>query len=154
MIKSSVFTEKTAKILAKYFDNDFEKFINASYYQLIGIPDLGDVAANSILHYFEKDSETRKEALELFELLTVEKEETVTGNVFEGMKIYCTGSFLNYKKDELKKLIELNGGTFTYGKTIDFLVVGSKKGSSKVKEALDNGIKVITEEEFISLLNS
>ena len=88
----------------------------------------------------------------LFELLTVEKEEIVTGNIFEGMKIYCTGSFLNYKKDELKKLIELNGGIFTYGKTIDFLVVGSKKGSSKVKEALDNGIKVITEEEFTLML--
>ena len=143
---------KMAKTIAKCFDNDFEKFINASYYQLIGIPDLGDVAANSILNYFEKDSETRKEALDLFKLLTIEKEEIATGNVFEGMKIYCTGSFLNYKKDELKKLIESNGGTFAYGKTIDFLVVGSKKGSSKVKEALDNGIKVITEEEFTLML--
>ena len=116
-----------AKTIAKCFNNDFEKFINASYYQLIGIPDLGDVAANSILNYFDKDSETRKEALELFKLLTIEKEEIATGNVFEGMKIYCTGSFLNYKKDELKKLIKSNDGTFGYGKTIDFLVVGSKK---------------------------
>lgn len=143
---------KMAKTIAKCFNNDFEKFIDASYYQLIGIPDLGDVAANSILNYFDKDSETRKEALELFELLTIEKEEIAIGNVFEGMKIYCTGSFLNYKKDELKKLIESNGGTFGYGKTIDFLVVGSKKGSSKVKDALNNGIKVITEEEFVSML--
>ena len=79
---------------------------------------------------------------------------TINGKL-SGLKIYCTGTFENYKKNELEKIVNDNGGEFTnYCKTLDLLVVGNKKGSSKVSKAKNDGIKVMTETEFISLINS
>ena len=100
----------------------------------------------------------RKEAEELYKMLTIQENnklnKTINGKL-SGLKIYCTGTFENYKKNELEKIVNDNGGEFTnYCKTLDLLVVGNKKGSSKVSKAKNDGIKVMTETEFISLINS
>ena len=147
-----------AKILSEKYDNDFNKLINTTYDELIEIKDVGEVCANSIIDYFEIDSSTRKEAEELYKMLTIQENnklnKTINGKL-SGLKIYCTGTFENYKKNELEKIVNDNGGEFTnYCKTLDLLVVGNKKGSSKVSKAKNDGIKVMTETEFISLINS
>ena len=149
---------KMAKILSEKYDNDFNKLINTTYDELIEIKDVGEVCANSIIDYFEIDSSTRKEAEELYKMLTIQENnklnKTINGKL-SGLKIYCTGTFENYKKNELEKIVNDNGGEFTnYCKTLDLLVVGNKKGSSKVSKAKNDGIKVMTETEFISLINS
>ena len=149
---------KMAKILSEKYDNDFNKLINTTYDELIEIKDVGEVCANSIIDYFEVDSSTRKEAEELYKMLTIQENnklnKTINGKL-SGLKIYCTGTFENYKKNELEKIVNDNGGEFTnYCKTLDLLVVGNKKGSSKVSKAKNDGIKVMTETEFISLINS
>ena len=149
---------KMAKILSEKFDNNFNKLINTTYDELIEIKDIGEVCANSIIDYFEVDSSTRKEAEELYKMLTIQENnklnKTINGKL-SGLKIYCTGTFENYKKNELEKIVNDNGGEFTnYCKTLDLLVVGNKKGSSKVSKAKNDGIKVMTETEFISLINS
>ena len=149
---------KMAKILSEKYDNDFNKLINTTYDELIEIKDIGEVCANSIIDYFEIDSSTRKEAEELYKMLTIQENnklnKTINGKL-SGLKIYCTGTFENYKKNELEKIVNDNGGEFTnYCKTLDLLVVGNKKGSSKVSKAKNDGIKVMTETEFISLINS
>ena len=95
-----------AKILSEKYDNDFNKLINTTYDELIEIKDIGEVCANSIIDYFEINSSTRKEAEELYKMLTIQENnksnKTINGKL-SGLKIYCTGTFENYKKNELEK---------------------------------------------------
>jgi DNA ligase (NAD+) len=77
-----------------------------------------------------------------------------TNNPFSGKKIYCTGTFAGYKKEELKSILEGLGAEFTsgYAKSLDYLVVGSVKGSSKEDKAKKDGIKILTEDEFMKMI--
>lgn len=58
------------------------------------------------------------------------------------------------KKNDLKKLIEDNGGVMAngYTKSLDYLVVGSIKGSSKEDKAIKDGVKVLQEQEFLNMI--
>ena len=89
--------------------------------------------------------------------ITIEQEEVKEvvnlDNPFSGKKVYATGTFENYKKNQLKEAIEFLGGIFKYSKSsLDILVVGSKKGSSKVKEAESIGATIMSENEFTKLV--
>jgi DNA ligase (NAD+) len=83
-----------------------------------------------------------------------EKQIPIADNPFAGKKIYGTGTFANYKKDELKWLLEDMGAEFTsgYAKSLDYLIVGSIKGSSKEDKARKDGIKILSEDEFIKMI--
>jgi DNA ligase (NAD+) len=83
-----------------------------------------------------------------------DKPKETTQGVFSGKSLYATGTFANYKKNELKELIESNGGTFAsgYAKSLSYLVVGSIKGSSKEDKAKKDGIEILTEDQFIQLI--
>lgn len=72
-----------------------------------------------------------------------------SSSVFSGNKIYCTGTFANYKKEELKRIVENLGAEFTngYAKSLNYLVVGSIKGSSKEDKAS------LTFEEFCEIFD-
>lgn len=78
----------------------------------------------------------------------------INNTEYAGKKIYCTGSFECGKKDELTAMVENAGGIFAngYAKSLDYLVVGKKKGSSKADKALNDGIKVLTEDEFLEMI--
>jgi len=84
------------------------------------------------------------------------KEVSNTNNPFTGKKIYATGTFLNYKKDELKAIIEGLDAEFTsgYAKSLDYLVVGSVKGSTKEDKARKDGVKMLSEDEFIKMIGN
>ena len=90
--------------------------------------------------------------------ITIEQEEVKEvlnlDNPFSGKKVYATGTFENgYKKSEIKELIEYMGGTFKYSKSsLDYLIVGNKKGSTKVKEAESIGATIMSENEFTKLI--
>jgi DNA ligase (NAD+) len=83
-----------------------------------------------------------------------EKQIPIADNPFAGKKIYGTGTFANYKKDELKWLLEDMGAEFTsgYAKSLDYLIVGSIKGSSKEDKARKDGIKILSEDEFLKMI--
>jgi len=149
-----------AKILEKHFNNDINAFLNTigSYRNFMNIEDFGETTAMSIYSYF-KDEDNMKQFKELLNVVNVVKEEerresVNTDNYFAGKKTYATGSFANYKKDELKKLLESLGATFTsgYAKSLDCLIEGSLKSSSKVDNAKKDGIRVISEDEFIKMI--
>ena len=78
----------------------------------------------------------------------------LTDSPFMNKKVYATGTFLGYKKEEIKKVLEGLGAEFAsgYAKSLDYLVVGSVKGSSKVGKAEKDGIPVITEDEFNTMI--
>ncbi|MBR3713246.1 MAG: BRCT domain-containing protein, partial [Bacteroidales bacterium] len=73
-----------------------------------------------------------------------------------GMNIIVTGSFATpQRRSELEKMVEQNGGKLQSGvnaKT-NFVVAGAKPGASKVQKAEKLGIKIITEEDFLAMLD-
>lgn len=160
--------EQTAKDLVDFAKKDTAKetlknLIFMERQELLRIPNCGDVLASSVADWFLED-----ENIELINYLvtneltflddekpTVSNSESIS-NIFTGKKIYCTGSFECGKKNELIRMVENAGGVFAngYAKSLDYLVVGKKKGSTKVDMALEDGISVLTEDEFLEMINN
>jgi len=122
------------------------------------LQDYGKIT-NQSLHDWYRDDNERKVWIKLSYIVEFIKEENKVevaskDNLFNGKKIYCTGTFANYKKEELKSLLEGLGAEFTkgYAKSLDYLVVGSVKGSTKTEKAIKDGIKILKEEEFIKII--
>ena len=148
--------KSTAISLANTFTT-IDGLMKASFKDITDIKDIGDETGNAIYNFF-KDEDNLKRIKTLLYDITIEQEEVKEvlnlDNPFSGKKVYATGTFANgYKKSEIKELIEYMGGTFKYSKSsLDYLIVGNKKGSSKVNEALKNGTIILTEDEFIQIL--
>jgi len=147
-----------SKRLVKYFNNDFQSILNANQFDLMQVEDFGEVTAYSVYNYFI-DNKNRKLINKLLDVITLKKPEekkevTNINSPFTGCKIYCTGTFSSHKKDELKAIVESLGAEFTsgYAKSLDYLVVGSVKGSSKEDKARKDGVKVLNEDEFFGMI--
>ncbi len=74
-------------------------------------------------------------------------------NPLAGQTIVVTGTLQQFKRDEIKRLIEDRGGraSSSISKNTDFLVAGEKAGS-KLRKARELGVKVLSEDEFQELL--
>ena len=147
--------EKTAKILAKnykYLDN----LILATKEDLIKIKDIGDIVSDSIVSYFH-DSKNIDNIEKLRKLnINFEYNQKETQNNFlYGKKIVVTGSLNKYTRKEIENLIETNGGNTSYSvsKVTDYVIVGDNPGSKKDK-AKEFNVPILTEDEFIELLNN
>lgn len=148
--------KSTAINLANTFAT-FDNLMKASFKDITDIKDIGDETGNAIYNFF-RDEDNLNILKALAYDITIEQEEEKEvlnlDNPFSGKKVYATGTFANdYKKSEIKELIEYMGGTFKYSKSsLDYLIVGNKKGSSKVKEAESIGATIMSEDEFIKLV--
>jgi DNA ligase (NAD+) len=150
-----------AKRLANYFNNDINAFLNANYYNFLDIPDFGAITAQAIYDHF-KNLSNHNEILDLLTEITIKKpeisrEEILKGikdNPFKGTKVYATGTFANYKKDEIQKYLESLGAEFAagYAKSLNYLIVGSVKGSGKEAKAKADGIPILQENEFMEMI--
>ena len=147
--------EGGAKQLSKHFGN-INNIIHASYSELLGVKDFGIITTNSVYDYFSNLNNI-KIVNELLDCIYINKEDKKvknTNSIFNGKKVYATGSFANWKKDEIKSLLESLGAEFAsgYAKSLDYLIEGSLKSSTKVDKAKKDGIRVITEDEFIDMI--
>ena len=145
--------EKTAKILAKNYKT-IDNLMIATKDDLIKIKDIGDIVAESIINYFKVDKniitiEKLRELNVNFNYLGREE-----NNIFDGKRIVVTGSLTKYTRKEIEELIENSGGntSSSVSKLTDYVVVGENPGSKKDK-AKELNIPILTEEEFIEILN-
>ena len=148
-----------SKTIAEYFDYDYCKFKDAtiSGFDFSQLTDFGVTMYNNIHNWYDTISnlELSDNLIGILEFVEDKKVEVVSNdNPFNGKKVYATGSFANYKKAEIKELLESLGAEFSsgYAKSLDMLLVGSLKGSSKVGKAEKDGIPVITEDEFLKMI--
>ena len=144
-----------AKMIAKYFDNDIDRIISASKDDLLEIEGIGEVLANSIADFFR--SERNIENVEsLRKILKFEKEESVGGDKLSGKVCVITGSLQHFSnRNELKELIEKNGGKVSgsvSSKTNYLINNDTASNSSKNKKAKELGVEIISEEDFLKLL--
>lgn len=129
----------------------------ASFDELINVPEIGEKIALSVVDYFsqpehEKYLQRLKAAGLQFEYHEIKKE--LEGHLLEGKTFVISGVFENYSRDELKDKIQANGGkvlSAVSGK-LDFLVAGENMGPSKLEKAQKNNVRIISEAEFIKML--
>lgn len=147
--------ETVAKKLAEHF-GAIEKLQSATFEDLIAVDEIGDKIAESIILYFQNI-----ENIEIIEKLKqsgvqfeAEKKE-LTSNRFEGMSFVVSGVFSTFSRDELKKSIEDNGGknVGSISAKTTYVVAGENMGPAKLEKATKLGVKILTENEFIQLLN-
>ena len=147
--------EKTAKILAKNYKH-LDNLILATKEDLIKIKDIGDIVSDSIVSYFH-DSKNIDNIEKLRKLnINFEYNQKETQNNFlYGKKIVVTGSLNKYTRKEIENLIETNGGntSSSVSKVTDYVIVGDNPGSKKDK-AKEFNVPILTEDEFIELLNN
>lgn len=144
-----------AKMIAKYFDNDIDRIISASKDDLRKIEGIGEVLAGSIEDFFK--SEKNIENVEnLRKILKFETEESGGGDKFAGKVFVITGSLTHFSnRNEMKELIEKNGGKVSgsVSNKTNFLINNDTgSNSSKNKKAKELGVEIISEEDFLKLL--
>ncbi|MFC2583130.1 MAG: NAD-dependent DNA ligase LigA [Lachnoanaerobaculum saburreum] len=144
-----------AKMIAKYFDNDIDRIISASKDDLRKIEGIGEVLAGSIEDFFK--SEKNIENVEsLRKILKFETEESGGGDKFAGKVFVITGSLTHFSnRNEMKELIEKNGGKVSgsVSSKTNFLINNdTDSNSSKNKKAKELGVEIISEEDFLKIL--
>ena len=148
--------ETTAKSLAGHFRN-IDALMAADREELLGVEDIGEVIADSILAYFADPAHVREiERLKAAGLKFSIDEDTPAGgsSALAGMTIVISGNF-SIPRDEMKAIIEKHGGKNSgsvSGRTT-YLLAGSKPGPEKMKKAEQLGIKVIGDNSGWSYLH-
>jgi DNA ligase (NAD+) len=150
--------ETVAKKLATHFKT-IDHLISASFEELIAVDDVGERIAQSVREFF-----TLTQNLEIISKLKQaeikleleEKNIALNSAKLSGLKILATGTLTNFKRDEIEKFIESNGGEYkkTVSKDLTFILSGEKPCDAKIETAKKYGIKIISEDEFLQLLNS
>lgn len=145
-----------AKVLCKAFQYDFEKIKSATMEELSEVDGIGEVLAEGIISYFA-DEKKAQNALELLEELQIEKpEQNEEEQIFAGMTFVITGNVYHYaNRNEVKDVIEQKGGKVagSVSSKTNYLINNDVTSTSgKNKKAKELGIPIISEEEFISML--
>ncbi|MEY3426612.1 MAG: hypothetical protein RL679_1970 [Bacteroidota bacterium] len=147
--------ETVAKKLAKHFKN-MDALIAAKFDDLTNVGEIGEKIAISLQQYFLNEehlhfiNRLRKAGLQ-FEI----KEKVGASNTLEGKSFVVSGVFSAFSRDELKELIESNGGknVSAISNKTDYVVAGENMGPAKLKKATDLGIAILSEDDFIQLIN-
>ena len=149
--------ETVAKKLAKHFEN-IDNILKSSFDELISVDEIGDKIAESIIEFASNDDniqiiEKLKNNGVQFEIDDSDKN---VSSILAGKSFVVSGVFSNYSRDEIKKLIELNGGktSSSVSKNTSFILAGENMGPSKKQKAEELGVKIISEEDFVKIIYS
>ena len=148
--------ETTAKKIARKY-NTIDALQWATVEQLCAIEDVGPQIAENIVKYFEDIrnleilDRLRKAGLQM----EGEAEPEPTSDKLAGLSIVISGTFSHHSRDEYKAMIEENGGknVGSVSKKTSFILAGENMGPEKRKKAEDLGIRLMTEDEFLELVN-
>ena len=143
--------KKSAGQLEEAF-RTLEGVMNAGKEDLVALDDFGEIMADGVLSYFA-DEHNREEINALLRAGITFREKELRHGVFSSMRVVLTGSLSSMKRSKAKEEIEARGGSVadSVGKTVDLVVAGEEAGS-KLDKAKKLGIKIIGEEEFLSML--
>ena len=146
--------ETTAKLLARHF-NDIESLSNATVEQLMQVDGVGEVIAVSVVTYFkdEKNREIVRRLTQYGLQMSVDKEQgQPKDDALQGMNVVISGVFARHSRDEYKMMIEQHGGKnqSSISSKTTFILAGDNMGPSKLQKAQKLGVKIISEEDFLT----
>jgi DNA ligase (NAD+) len=149
--------ETVAKKLALTLHN-IEALETVSFEELITIEEIGDRIARSILDFFANQSNQKLvNRLKSYGLnFQIDEQKVVkSSNKLDGKSIVISGTFAKYSRDELKNMVEQHGGknVASVSAKTDFILAGENMGPSKFEKAQKLGVKLITEDEFLLMLD-
>lgn len=147
-----------AKMLCKAYSFDFDAMRHSDGESLTEVDGIGGVLADAWIQYFSKEENNRMVDRLLAELDIEVQESGGEAAVFEGMIFVITGSVEHFSnRKELQEVIEARGGKATgsvTAKTTYLINNDTTSNSSKNKKAKDLGIPIISEEDFLKLLEA
>ena len=149
--------ETVAKKLAKNYKN-IDALAKASLLDLMLVDEIGDRIANSVIEFFEnQENSVIIERLKSYgvQLETIETVNPDATDKLVGKTFVVSGVFEKFSRDELKKTIEDNGGKVgsSISAKTDYVVAGENMGPAKLEKASQLKIAIISEDDFIQLLN-
>ncbi|WP_287448545.1 NAD-dependent DNA ligase LigA [Sellimonas sp.] len=146
-----------AKLICKELDYDPQKLLEADEETLSAIPGIGEVIAKNVTAYFREEKK-RQQYLHLLKEVNLQKENIQEAQIFEGMTFVITGSVEHFKnRGEIKAEIEKRGGKATgsvTSKTTYLINNDADSTSSKNRKAKELGIPILSEEEFLRLIEN
>ena len=145
--------ETSAKLLARHFKT-IDALMQAGLEELQEIEGIGEVMAKSIISYFHNEANLdiirrlREYGLQM-QLSTLD---APLSNKLEGMSIVISGVFAHHSRDEYKAMIEQHGGknVGSISSKTTFILAGENMGPSKLQKAEKLGIRILSEDEFLS----
>ena len=149
--------ETVAKKIARSFNN-IEEIEKASLETLMNVDEIGEKIAMSIIGYFANPSNRELvERLKSAGLQFARSAEDLSGytDKLAGQSIVISGVFVHHSRDEYKHLIERNGGknVGSISSKTSFILAGENMGPAKLEKATKLGIKIMNEDEFLTLIS-
>ncbi len=138
--------KKISKFLEIIKKKEFDKFLN--------IDGIGETQISSLKNFF-LNKLNEEIVIELSNILNIKDQNTNKSGILINKNFMFTGKLNGISRAEAKSLIEKNSGTTvsSLSKKVDYLVIGEKPTNRKLDQAKSLGIKVISQEELIKLLN-
>lgn len=148
--------ETVAKKIAAHFKN-IDSITSASFEELISVDEIGDRIAESIIAYFKEPRHLEQIEKLRFHGLQFESEIIeikLTSNKLADKTFIISGVFEKYSRDELKDLIEMNGGKIvsSISAKLNYLVAGENMGPAKLEKAQKLNIPIILDEELLAMI--
>ena len=144
--------QKTGKVLAGRFET-LDALSGAAVEELTQVEDIGEITAQSIFHWFQSP-QSRHLIARLKEAgVNMKAEERGEDQRFAGKTFVLTGTLERFTRDEATKMIEDRGGkaASSVSKKTTYVVAGEAAGS-KLRKAQELGVPVLTQEEFLALM--
>jgi DNA ligase (NAD+) len=149
---------ETAKLISRHVKTS-KNFLNlknvSTLTEIENIDGIGETQIQSIKKFFSLKI-NRLILKELDQLLQIESLKKITNDgLLKGKTFMFTGKLLNISRSEAKNLIEKNSGSLVsnVSKKLDFLIIGEKPTKRKVESAKELKIKIITQSEWLKMLN-
>ena len=150
--------ETAAKKLARAIPS-IDELASADVEKLKNIDEIGEKIAQSIVSYFQNEANRQLvERLKTIGLQLALKEDdqaSPRSNKLEGLSIVISGVFSKHSREEYKELIERHGGknVSSISSKTSFILAGENMGPSKREKAQQLGIKLMNEDEFLTLIS-
>ena len=150
--------ETSARLIARKFTS-IEMLKSATIEQLMQVDGVGEVIAQSIKAYFsnEKNVEIVSQLEAMGVQMAIKEDETKPAStLLQDLSIVISGVFTHHSREEYKAIIEQHGGknVGSISSKTSFILAGDNMGPSKLQKAEKLGIKIVNEEEFLSMLNN
>ena len=146
----------SARLLARHFKN-IDALMSATIEELQDVEGIGEVMARSVKNYFQNPQNLAiVERLRQYglQMSLSEEQMSASSDLLAGKSIVISGVFEHHSRDEYKQIIEQNGGKNVgsiSGKT-SFILAGDNMGPSKLQKAEKLGIPIVSEEEFLKMI--
>ena len=150
--------ETVAKKLVKEFKS-IDVLASAHFQDLVNVDEIGERIAQSVVEFFRDEANKQRiDRLRSYGLnLEISEDQLANqSQKLEGLTMVISGVFQKVSRKELQNLIENNGGknTSSISKKTDYLVAGDNMGPSKRTKAENLGVNIITEDEFLEMVNA